>query len=169
MENDYLLQRLYNLECALRKIQNGNYIPMPSGCEPGYIMYLKDDGTWGCKDPDGGGPDPEPTTFVARWGWKSTSDIPTELEITTSPGFATFNNNSDVTANYSDAGGPQYLFMAEPVTQPQKGRWYASSINNELITSSSTFIIKGIVTVYRVYMTSFMTEFSSPIEFQKLT
>ena len=156
--------RIQDVECWLKRILDGTYIPKPAGCVPGQILYIKPDGCVGCRnagdnpDPD---PDPDPTTFIAKWGWSDSGLIPTEGEINAFPGSGTFNTGADITANFSGSGTPQFLFLVEPATEPIKLRWKQSDLNQGSINSEGLFRVLGTVAGKRVYATWYETELPS--------
>lgn len=75
------------------------------------------------------------------------------------------NSGEDFTCffNYST---PAWLFMAEPIEEPEKTKWWENSLNNENIAPGNAWKVYGNVGGYRVYITSYQTYFNSPITFK---
>lgn len=109
-----------------------------------------------------------PTTFVAYWGWKGDNTVLTPTQIIASPYSSTFANGAKVIANYMTNSEPQYLWMAEPLSQPAKTKWYGDVLNNGNIgTDQDLFDVPVASGGYRFYITVYQTQnTSTPIEFR---
>lgn len=162
-----ILDRICVIEDYIRQLALNK---LPTGAAEGqYLKWVNGKPVWADiivdpnPDPD---PDPDPTGFTARWGWKSTNTTPTEAEILALQGSGSFAPNAVIIANFSGANGnPFYLFMAEPSNQPIKLKWYADALNNETI-GEGLFEVIGTVGAWRVYGTTFQTDFTLPVEFR---
>ncbi len=161
-----ILKRICIVEDYIRQLSL-NKLPA-NAAEGQYLKWVNGKPVWaditGLPDPD---PDPDPDTdFTARWGWRDNDNDLLEADILALQGSGTFPHNGVVTANFSGANGsPFYLFVAEPSAEPIKLKWYADALNNETI-GEGLFEVKGTVGTWRIYGTTFQTDFSTPVEFR---
>lgn len=103
--------------------------------------------------------------FEAKWGKVNTKNV-IASNITNAEFSGDFIKGSNIIVDFPYIT-PEYLFLAEPATEDQKVRWYENPLNNEDIGANLVWELFGIVSGYRVYITSFKTFFSSPITFTK--
>lgn len=100
---------------------------------------------------------------TVKWG-KVNSPVVTLTDINNAPYSGLFNSNQNYNCNFPYIV-PEYLFVAEPIDQIAKIRWWENYINNELITNGNTWKVFGTVGGYRVYITSWKTFFSGTLTF----
>jgi hypothetical protein len=162
---DNLEERVRNLECWVNNIRT-RILPL-GPYTPGQVLGINDNGEVAWLDSNII-TNPSPDSYVAKWGWNTTGELPTFDEITDFPGEGTFEDGEDVVANFAGSTIPRYLIMAEPLTTDIKTRWYVNDLVQEVINNASTFRVLGYVDGYRVYMTAFATQFTQPVRF-KLT
>lgn len=104
---------------------------------------------------------------VARWGWMDTSSMLVEAQIVVLQGSGEFSSGSAIVADFRPGNSaPMYLYMAERETEPIKTVWYGSGLNQGLIGPGQAFQVIGVVNGWRVYRSSFKTQFSTITEFR---
>jgi hypothetical protein len=104
------------------------------------------------------------------WGWQDTNTVLTDSEIASSPNFATVIPGSDLTADFSGGDAtPQYLWMAEPATEPEKTLWQDTLVplnNNSIGSPTDLFDSPIVVGFFRFYITVYPTQQDDPIQFK---
>jgi hypothetical protein len=106
---------------------------------------------------------PPPSTFAAFWGVKDTAGALSEATIEAGSS-GTFTNNAQVDANFTSNILPKYLWVAIPVAQPLKTKWYVSVLNNGNIgTPDDLFDAPVTVGAYRFYITNYPTAITEAV------
>jgi len=94
-----------------------------------------------------GGSEPAPQ-FTAYWGWVSDPTTLTTVDsITSLQGSGQFTSGANVVADFRGNTTPNYLVMAEPLTEPVKLDWYGSELNQGQIGNPDTDLFNAPVTV----------------------
>lgn len=104
---------------------------------------------------------------LAYWGWMATSAMLTEAQVVVLQASGSFDLDANITANFSAANAsPQFLYMAERESEPVKTKWYASEMDQGSIGAGETFNIIGVVNGWRIYRSSYATQFSTSTIFK---
>ncbi len=106
--------------------------------------------------------------ITVYWGFKSTNATLTPLQILAADYSDTITHNATVVADYTDNATPQYLWMAEPLTETAKTKWYGDSGNNGNIGAPSDLFGAPVTSgAFRFYITQYLTQNTdTPIEFR---
>ncbi len=103
----------------------------------------------------------------AYWGWMSTNGMLVEPQIVVLQGSGNFNSGATIVADFRGGNAsPMYLFMAERASEPPKTQWWVNSLDTGAIGPSQTFEVAGTVNGWRVYRSTFKTQFSAVTEFR---
>jgi hypothetical protein len=113
--------------------------------------------------PGGGG---AVATIEFKTGSKATAGIDND-EIETNGSNNSGSAGADIIApdGAFNTSGPEFCYMAEPISEPAKTTWYNTAINNGNIGVGETFEV-GESDPWRVYYTTAATEFTGPVEFR---
>lgn len=109
------------------------------------------------------------SVFTAKYGWRDTNEIPTEMEIDTFLETDEINTEDDYTIDFPTISGQKYFIIAEPITEPVKTEWYANPLRFGDIGSfpETINVLNTTVGPYRVYITNYKTSFNDPIQLKK--
>lgn len=107
-------------------------------------------------------------TLNAYYGYKATKATLTGTQIQAGTAVA-ITSGADITADYRANTQPQYLWMAEPSSEPAKTKWYGSDDNNGNIgTDQDLFGPPVVVDGFRFYVTEYQTQNTeTTIQFRK--
>lgn len=100
------------------------------------------------------------------WGWSAAAPA-TAGQIQAGQGSDSIVSGSTITANFIPNVAPNVLWMAEPVTEPIKTKWFGDPLNNGAIgnPATDTFLFT-VVGSYRLYYTQFQTlQTLEPLQF----
>jgi hypothetical protein len=112
--------------------------------------------------------------FNAFWGWKDDNNPLTVAQIETigaNSRTASFANGAHVLADFTANGSPKFLWVAIPVSQSVKTKWYGSPSNYGNIGAypnlfGGPVLVAG-VTNYNFYITNYETQQQdTPLEFR---
>lgn len=105
--------------------------------------------------------------ITARWSYQNTNTVPSEIAITEFSNTAKFNTGGTLIADYSSFPTSKYLMFAEPATEPEKTKYYISSLDNGTIgDTGSPWATPIIIGQYRFYITKYPTYTDTPIQFK---
>jgi hypothetical protein len=105
------------------------------------------------------------TTFEFMTGSKATEGIDNDDVNAGSTNTGTSGQDIVAPDGAFATAGPEFCFMAEPLTEPAKTTWYNTAINNGDIGPGETFEVADSAP-WRIYYTTAATEFTGPVEFR---
>lgn len=94
--------------------------------------------------------------------------VPTDLAGINAGQSATASHNAKLVVPDFGNETDDFLWMAEPLGEPTKTRWYNTVTNQGSICSDCLFLLPVVVSGYRIYASSYETSFNSPtaVEFR---
>lgn len=110
-------------------------------------------------DPGGGGGS---TPFSFRYGL---TEFPTTVEEIEAGSLGTGIHGQKTTVLYSNPSD-DFLWYAEPSSEPLKTRWYNTGLNQAPIGTDELFDFPTTIGSWRLYVTSYATSFTGPVEFR---
>jgi hypothetical protein len=154
---------LYVGPCDLLIFKNGVYIStevLGPGMNTVAISVLAtDDLKFIFTDPGA----PSPVEFMAYYGFKDENTVlgQSAIEAGTSGVFA---DGAQVDANYMANSAPKFLWVAIPVGQPLKTKWYTTVISNGNIgTPDDLFDAPVVSGTYNFYITNYQTSMTEAV------
>lgn len=102
---------------------------------------------------------PAVNLFMSYWGWSDSNIVEELSDITSLQKSQLFVTNNSIIADFRENMLPKYLIMAEPISEPEKTKWFITTFNKGNIGGTNNFFgTPIIVSGYRVYISNYKTQ-----------